>query len=117
LMQRTDALYIITDNLIASSVELVIQKANEKGVVTLGSERGMVETGLLLTHSIDYKELGRQTARMAERILIQGADVASMPVEYLENTQLIINKKTMETLQIEIPQDILAEAELVERTE
>lgn len=117
LMQRTDALYIITDNLIASSVELVIQKANEKGVVTLGSERGMVETGLLLTHSIDYKELGRQTARMAERILVQGADVASMPVEYLENTQLIINKNTMETLQIEIPQDILAEAELVERTE
>lgn len=117
LMQRTDALYIITDNLIASSVELVIQKANEKGVVTLGSERGMVETGLLLTHSIDYKELGRQTARMAERILIQGTDIASMPVEYLENTQLIINKNTMETLQIEIPQDILAEAELVERTE
>ena len=69
LISRTDAIYTITDNLVANSIQLVVEKTREMGVVTMGAERAHVESGILITDGIDYRELGRQTARMAIRIL------------------------------------------------
>lgn len=117
LMQRSDALYMITDNLVASSISIVVEKANAAGMLTLGAERGMVESGILMTDGINYEELGRQTARMAKEVLVSGAQIARMPVEFLENTELIVNKTTLETLGLTLPEDVLEGAQLVEKTE
>jgi putative ABC transport system substrate-binding protein len=51
---------------------------------------------------------------MAIRILKEGADPASMPVEMLDNTELVINKETMDILGIEIPEDVLGRANIIE---
>ncbi|HHX02740.1 MAG TPA: ABC transporter substrate-binding protein [Tissierellia bacterium] len=114
LVSRTDALYTITDNLVADSIQLVVQKSRELGIVTMGAEQAHVEAGILITDGIDYRELGRQSARMAIRILKEGADPASMPVEMLDNTELVINKETMDILGIEIPEDVLGRANIIE---
>lgn len=114
LVSRTDVLYTITDNLVANSIQLVVEKIRELGIVAMGAERAHVEAGILITDGIDYRELGRQSARMAIRILEEGADPSTMPVETLENTELVINKETMEALAIEIPEDILSRAVIIE---
>ncbi|MDI9471951.1 MAG: ABC transporter substrate-binding protein [Tissierellia bacterium] len=114
LISRTDAIYTITDNLVANSIQLVVEKTREMGVVTMGAERAHVESGILITDGIDYRELGRQTARMAIRILKEKANPAEMAVETLDNTELVINQMTKDLLGIEIPEDVLNRATIVE---
>lgn len=82
--------------------------------MTMGAERAHVESGILITDGIDYRELGRQTARMAIRILKEKANPAEMAVETLDNTELVINQMTKDLLGIEIPEDVLNRATIVE---
>ncbi len=114
LVSRSDAIYTITDNLVANSIQLVVEKCRDLGIVTMGAERAHVEAGILITDGIDYRELGRQSARMAIRILTEDADPAKMPVETLDKTELVINKATMEMLGIGMPEDVLGRALIIE---
>ena len=61
LLDKVDAIYAPTDNLIASSMPLIAEKsiAKKKGIIA--GEKGMVEAGALATEGISYYELGKQT--------------------------------------------------------
>ncbi|NLG82418.1 MAG: ABC transporter substrate-binding protein [Bacilli bacterium] len=114
LISEIDVLYLPSDNLVASSVPIVVEKANEAGIPTIASESGQVENGALITDGIDYYELGYQTGLMAVRIL-NGEKPTDIPVETLENTEIVINMQTARTLNITIPQDILDVATKIEK--
>ena len=59
-----DVIYIPTDNTIASCAGLI---ANICGAATL---------------TVDYYDLGYATGEMAARILIDGEDISTMPIQY-----------------------------------
>ena len=50
---------------------------------------------------------------MAVRILKEGGDPASMPVESEEDTQLIINLQAAERMGVEVPQELQDSADQV----
>ena len=78
-----DGIYIPTDNTLASNVSTVHaqNKANRNLPIVCGEE-SMNNLCGVATYSINYYELGKQTARMAFEILVNGKSVGSMPVEY-----------------------------------
>lgn len=104
MVGKVDAIYTPTDNTIAAGMATVAMIANDNGIPTICGESGMVQAGGLATYGIDYYELGRLTGEQAIEILVNGADIASMPIEYLpaERCELTVNKTTADTLGIDI---------------
>ncbi|MFW6238030.1 MAG: ABC transporter substrate-binding protein [Halanaerobiales bacterium] len=117
LVEDVDAIYIPTDNTVVSAVPAVLENAHPAGVPVFGSEKGQVEQGAVATRGLDYFLLGKQTGRMAARIL-EGEDPAEMPVENSENFNLLINEDTCEELSLEIPSELEEEIdELINTSE
>lgn len=102
LMKKVDAIYTPTDNMIASSIQVISQKAINNNLLTLGAEKAHVDGGILFTKGINYKDLGSQSANMAKEILVNGKDISSLPVEKSKNIQTVINKNTLEKLNLDI---------------
>ena len=101
---KVDALYSFTDNTIAAGMNTVAMVANENNLPVIAGEEGMVNAGALCTYSIDYYELGYLAGQMAVKILTEGADPATMPIEYYpeEKCEFIGNEDTAATLGIDI---------------
>lgn len=108
-----DAVYIPTDNVFASSMPLVSSITNPAGLPVIVGEKGMAEGGGLASVAIDYTDLGHLTGEMAVEI-IEGADIKTMPIRYTANPELVINETAAAELGITIPEDIKAEATIVQ---
>lgn len=108
-----DAIYVPTDNMVVSGIASLVQIAEQNQIPVIGAESGTVEGGAIATLGIDYTELGRQTGEMALRILQDGADPATMPVETATEFTYVINEDAAERQGVDIPQDILDKAERV----
>ncbi len=113
LLSKIDVLYTPTDNMVVSATPLVVQKAKENNVPMIGCLEDQIVTGALATETIDYYKLGYQTGERAVEVL-NGKDISSIPVETLNNTELVINKTTAELLGIELNEELLARAKVIE---
>lgn len=115
LVSKVDGFYTITDNIVASAINLISMAANERGLVTVGAEEAHVKGGILLTDGLSYYELGRQTGRMAKEILVDGKKPEDMPVETLANTTKVVNEKTMKKLKLNKELPVFEGAEFIEQ--
>ena len=98
LLSKVDAIYNLSDNLIASSVELVSKKLIDGKIISVSAEETQVKGGILITNGLSYYELGKQTAKMAKEILVDKKEVSSIPVGLAEKTVTTVNEKTLEEL-------------------
>lgn len=101
IMKKIDALYIISDNMVASSVELVSKALIENNMVSVSAEETQVRGGILVTNGLNYYDLGKQTAVMAKEILVDKKDTSTMPVGVAEKTIITVNQKTLEALELD----------------
>ncbi|MCQ9331335.1 ABC transporter substrate-binding protein [Corynebacterium phoceense] len=108
-----DSIYVPTDNMVVSGIASLVKVANDKKIPVIGAEAGTVEGGAVATLGIDYEALGRQTGEMALKILQEGGDPASMPVETAKEFTYVVNEKAAEAQGVEIPAEILDQAERV----
>ncbi|HEL1756627.1 TPA: ABC transporter substrate-binding protein [Streptococcus suis] len=100
LMKDVDALFIPTDNTVASTMTMIGELSVEYKVPVIGGSTDMVDEGGLLTYGTNYEALGRQTAKMAIKI-IEGADVSETAVEYPETVSLHVNEDIAKQLGID----------------
>lgn len=105
-----DAIYVPTDNVVVSSLETVIQVGETKKIPVFGAEGDSVARGAVATVGLNYTDLGIQTGKMALRILTEGADPATMPVETQSDPLVYVNTGAAERMGVEIPQEILDKA-------
>ena len=105
LVTKCDAIYIPTDNVLASSIALVASEANNAKIPVICGESGQVEGGGFATIGIDYFNLGFQTGEMAVRIL-NGEDISTMAVETQKNFAYTINGDVADILGITIPDNL-----------
>ena len=105
-----DAIYVPTDNTVASAIGAVVKVCNDEKIPVFGSERAHVEAGAVATLGIDYYLLGKQTGAIAARVL-EGEKPQDIPIESSKDLKIIINKKSAEILGIEIPEDVLSKAD------
>ncbi|HEM6178664.1 TPA: ABC transporter substrate-binding protein [Streptococcus suis] len=100
LMKDVDALFIPTDNTVASTMTMLGELSVEHKVPVIGGSTDMVDEGGLLTYGTNYEALGRQTAKMAIKI-IEGANVSETAVEYPETVSLHVNEEMAQKLGID----------------
>ncbi|MGT2911077.1 ABC transporter substrate-binding protein [Streptococcus cameli] len=96
LAGQVDAIYIPTDNLVASAAQTVGSVLKEKKVPAVASDNGM-NAAALISYGVDYHELGRQTGEMALKIL-KGAKPADLAVEQPKKLSLQVNEEMAEAL-------------------
>ncbi|MGN1319271.1 MAG: ABC transporter substrate binding protein [Lachnospirales bacterium] len=109
---KFDALYVPTDNILASSMPLVSSITNPAGLPLFVGEQGMVEGGGLASVAVNYTNLGELTGQMAVDIF-NGADIKNMAIQYTENPELIINETAAAELGVTIPDDVKTKATVV----
>lgn len=103
-----DAIYVPTDNTVASNTEIINNICLPEGVPVVAGEEGICTGCGIATLSISYYDLGLATGKMAARILAEGEDIAEMPVEYAPNFTKKYNPVNCEELGIDIPEDYIA---------
>ncbi|WP_105619948.1 ABC transporter substrate-binding protein [Vallitalea okinawensis] len=108
-----DVLYVPTDNMIVSAMPLITARTLEASVPVIGSEEGQVEQGAIATEGINYYELGYQTGVMAVKV-IKGEEPGNISLETLENTELVINKTSVDQLGMTIPAELVQDAKTLD---
>ena len=89
---------------------LILEIAPKRAIPTMFDEAFFVEQGALASYSASSHELGRQAARLVDKIL-KGAKPGDVPVEQPTKFELAINLKAAKALSITIPQSILGRAD------
>ncbi|CRH93857.1 ABC transporter substrate binding family protein [Chlamydia trachomatis] len=113
LAGTVDAIYVPTDNTVVSAFASVVQAAEDAKIPLIAGEADSVAHGALATYGIDYATLGYQTGQMAIKILTEGADPATMPVESQSEYELTVNKTTLEAIGVTLPDALKDTAVLV----
>lgn len=112
ILGNIDVLYTPADNLIASSMAIIANKAIDKKIPIMGAEEAHVKGGALITEGINYKKLGFEAGLMAMEVL-EGKDIAELSIKTLEETELVINEDTLKKLSINIDEEIMKRAKLI----
>lgn len=98
-----DVLFIPTDNVAANNADAIDAVAREAKTPIIAGEEGLCKKCGVATLTIDYYELGRVTGKMAVKVLLGEADVASMPIEYDTNPVKKYNKELADLYGVTIP--------------
>jgi putative ABC transport system substrate-binding protein len=91
---------------------LILETAPRLALPVMFDQPFYVERGGLASYSRNEQELGRQAARIVDRI-IKGAKPAEIPVERPTKFELVVNLKTAKALGITIPPSVLLQASRV----
>ena len=112
----SDVIYVPTDNTVASNTEIINNICLPAKVPVITGEEGICSGCGVATLSISYYDLGVTTGKMAVKILKDGEDISTMPIEYAPNFTKEYNKDICEELGIEVPDDYVAIGEAAEET-
>ncbi len=107
-IQDCDAMYIPTDNTAASNMTIVSNVCEPAGIPIICGEEGMCSNGGLATVSISYYDIGYLCGQMAYDILVNGADISTMPIAYSTNPVKEYNADYAEAIGFTIPDGFTA---------
>ncbi len=106
IVTQCDALYLPTDNVIASAMPVIHGVTAVSKTPVICGESGMVDNGGLATLGINYYDLGYQTGLMGVKILKGEAEPATMPIEAATKFDCAINGTVANEIGITLPDDL-----------
>lgn len=105
LLEGSDAIYMITDNLVSSSAELVANKTSEAGKFIVCAEENLLKAGSLITKSASYYDMGKQCSDMAKKVLIDQVAVTEIPAEMPKDLSLSYNEEVAKKMGFDIEKE------------
>jgi putative ABC transport system substrate-binding protein len=112
--REVDAYLLISDGMVISQAQLIIDTAKTKRLATMFHEGNLVATGGLASYGISYHRAGLTSARYVQRILA-GASPKDLAVETIHKLELAFNLSTAKQIGITIPPNVLVRADKVIR--
>lgn len=103
-VEDADAMYIPTDNTAASNMTIISNVCTAAGLPVICGEEGMCAAGGLATVSISYYDIGHVCGEMAYDILVNGADVSTMPIGYAASPAKKYNPDFADAIGFEMPE-------------
>ena len=100
-----DVLYIPTDNTAAANTEAIANVVIPAGKPVIAGEESICAGCGVATLTISYYDIGYKTGEMAYEILVNGADVAAMPIAYAPQFTKKYNAVNAAELGVTIPED------------
>ena len=79
-------------------------------IPVIASDISTAERGAAAAYGADFVQLGRQAGNIALRILFEGADPATTPVETQAELDLAVNEEAARRQGLNIPHEVLARA-------
>ena len=109
---RTDALIVRLDALLAAYYGEIARLAVQHRLPTVGGAEQFVEAGGLLAYGVNIDETYRHAAVYVDKIL-KGAKPTDLPIEQPTKYVLAVNLKTAKALGLTVPQSLLVRADEV----
>lgn len=109
-----EALFAVPDVLVNNQVAALSRIAREKRLPYVVHIRSLLEKGALLSYGINTHGIGRQAARLADKIF-NGAKPADIPIETPRRLELVFNLPVAREIGIQIPELLLREADALVR--
>jgi len=110
--ERADALLVGSDTLVQTHQALIVHFAAAQRLPAIYTFRDFVEAGGLASYGVNLPELYRRAADYVDRIL-KGARPADLPIEPAARAELVVNAGAAKALGLEIPEALLARAEVI----
>ncbi|MBG0789930.1 MAG: ABC transporter substrate-binding protein [Desulfovibrionaceae bacterium] len=110
LVGRCDAVYVGTDNTVISAIESVVKVCMDNKLPLIVGDVDSVARGAIAAVAVDYYKMGLQTGDMIARILVDGAAPGAMPVEFLHDLELHVNKKSAGAMGVTLPEALVKRA-------
>jgi len=112
LNENVDAIVQISDNNVFASFENLIYQCEKAGVPLFCNSSVFVEKGACLALATDYYSCGKQSAKLAARVL-NGENPKNIPIEEPAEEVLYINKKIFRDLGMKVPDELLKKADKI----
>jgi len=109
---EADAYFYISDSMVLSRAQLVIDMATSIKLPTMFSEQSLVAMGGLASYGQNFYEIGRLSAKYVQKVLT-GAQPGDLRVETVDKFELAMNLKTAKRIGLTIPPNVLARADKV----
>lgn len=107
LVTQVDAVFTPNDNTITVAMDALANAAIQAKVPVYVGADSMVESGGFATIGIDYTDLGKVTADMADQILKGEKKPSEIPVKVFDtDLNIYINKKTAAAIGVTIPDEV-----------
>lgn len=102
-IEQCDALYIPTDNTIASNTDIIKNVCIPAKIPVIAGEEGICAGCGVATLSISYYDIGYKAGEMAYDVLANGADITTMDIESAPEVTKMYNEEICQELGITIP--------------
>jgi putative tryptophan/tyrosine transport system substrate-binding protein len=112
--ERVDAVFAVPDVLVNNQVATLSATARKLKLPYLVHMRSLAEKGALTSYGINTLQIGRQAARLADKIL-NGTRPAEIPIETPRKLELVINVGVAKEIGLAIPSEVLREADVILR--
>ena len=112
---RIELAYLPSDSMIVSKVEEIVGPLNKNKIPTYGELEKLVQSGAMIGIVSSYHKVGLELAALAGQIL-NGKKPAEIPSKRMPFSQqtILINAKTAEAIEFEIPYPVLEAARIIE---
>ena len=101
----SDVIFVPTDNTVATCTQVILNAVEAERTPIIGGDAGLCRGCGVATLAIDYYDLGRVTADMAYEILVEGADISTMPIRMIPSFTRVYNADLCRYLGIITPPD------------
>ncbi|MFS1935214.1 ABC transporter substrate-binding protein [Vibrio splendidus] len=107
--RKSDVIYALTDNTVASGIEGLIDAANRAGKPVVAGATSYVGKGAIAGLGLDYYDVGVQTADYVAAIL-NGQKPGKLNVKTAQSSQLVVNLDAARELGVTLPQSVIDRA-------
>jgi len=110
--RETDACFYISDGIVASQAQLVIDTAAAIKLPTMFQEQSIVAQGGLASYGQNFHEIGRLSAKYVQKVMT-GSQPRDLRFETADGFEMAINLKTAKQIGLTISPNVLARADKV----
>ena len=103
LAGKVDCINNLTDNTVVNALQTVINAATQAGIPVFGSEVEQVKAGCVASMGLEYFELGKQTGRIAAKVLKGEAKASDMNYEVISEPSLYVNTAAAQKIGLALP--------------
>jgi putative ABC transport system substrate-binding protein len=108
------AIFQVSDELVETEAEFLFATARQKKLATMFNEESWVIAGALAAYGPNYFEMGRQAARLAQRIL-KGERPELLSIDRATKFDLTLNYRTATFIGVNLPSALIKQANRVIR--
>ena len=100
----SDVIFVPTDNTVATCKDVIRNAVEMEMTPIIGGDEGLCSGCGVATLTIDYYDLGYAAGKMAYEVLVNGAEVSSMPIQYVSSFTKMYNADLCSYLGLNIPE-------------